>query len=138
MKHIQPTANIPDPPIGLGLRSPHLDHVIGVRPAVAFFEVHPENYMLDRASLAKLDCIREDYPLSLHAVGLSLGSMDGVDATHLARLRQLTDRLDPFLVSDHLSWSVTGGVYLNDLLPLPYTREAFDVVARNVEHVQSS
>jgi uncharacterized protein len=138
MKHIQPPANVPDPPIGLGLRYPHLDHVIGARPAAGFFEVHPENYMLDTAGLAKLTRIRMDYPLSLHAVGLSLGSANGVDAAHLARLRDLIDRLDPFLVSDHLSWSIAGGVYLNDLLPLPYTRDALDVVARNVETVQAA
>src|SRR5262249_19223459 len=126
-----------DSPIGLGLRAPHLDDVLRTRPAAGFFEVHPENYMLDRLGLEKLQHIRADYPLSLHAVGLSLGSEDGVDASHLERLRALASRLDPFLISDHLSWSVANGVYLNDLLPLPYTREAFEVVARNVERVQS-
>ena len=137
MKPIQSPAKLAVPPIGLGLRSPHLDEVSRTRPAVAFFEVHPENYILDKGGLTKLSRIRTDYPLSLHAVGLSLGSKDGVDEMHLSRLRDLADRLEPHLVSDHLSWSTADGVYLNDLLPLPYTKEACDVVARNVERVQS-
>src|SRR5215470_2359524 len=109
MTHIQPLAKLPDPPVGLGLRSPHLDEVLCTRPAVAFFEAHPENYILDRSGLSKLARVRMDYPLSLHAVGLSLGSRDGVDEVHLSRLRGLADRLEPFLMSDHLSWSSAGG-----------------------------
>src|SRR5262249_6973777 len=86
----------------------------------------------------KLAGLREDYALSLHAVGLSLGSASGVDEIHLAALRSLVHRLDPFLVSDHLSWSTVDGLFLNDLLPLPYTRETIDIVARNVGKVQST
>ena len=136
MKHLQPPAAT-DPPVGLGLRAPHLDEVSRRRPAVAFFEVHPENYILDRAGLDKLGALRGDYRLSLHAVGLSLGSHDGIDAKHLAAICELADRLDPFAVSDHLSWSRVGEVYLNDLLPLPYTRATLDVFSRNVERVQA-
>ncbi len=83
-----------------------------------------------------LDEIRGRYPLSLHGVGLSLGSAEGVDRRHLGRLRALVERLEPALVSEHLSWSVAGGAYLNHLLPLPYTEEALDVVCRNVDRVQ--
>jgi uncharacterized protein len=82
--------------------------------------------------------VRAHYPLSLHAVGLSLGSAAGVDGAHLARLHQLALRLRPGLVSDHLSWSVVNGHYLPDLLPLPYTEEALAIVCRNVSQVQET
>lgn len=123
---------------GIGLRLPHQPMVAAERPAAAWFEVHPENYMADAAALRELERVRGHYPLSLHAVGLSLGSATGVDAAHVARLRALGDRLAPGLVSDHLSWSMANGHYLPDLLPLPYTREALAIVCRNVEQVQEA
>jgi uncharacterized protein (UPF0276 family) len=121
---------------GIGLRLPHQGQVLASRPRAAWLEVHPENYMADAASLAELELIGANYPLSLHAVGLSLGSAEGVDGAHLERLRELVRRLRPGLVSDHLSWSASAGRYLPDLLPLPYTEEALRVVCRNVEQVQ--
>jgi len=121
---------------GIGLRMPHHGQVLATRPQAAWFEVHPENFMANDSALAELERVRENYPLSLHAVGLSLGSAGGVDRAHLERLRQLRCRLEPGLVSDHLSWSVHGGQYLPDLLPLPYSEEALDIVCRNVERVQ--
>ena len=123
---------------GIGLRLPHQSMVVASKPAAAWFEVHPENYMADEAALAELGRVRAHYPLSLHAVGLSLGSAAGVDAAHVARLRVLAERLAPGLVSDHLSWSLANGHYLPDLLPLPYTTEALAVVCRNVEQVQEA
>jgi uncharacterized protein (UPF0276 family) len=125
------------PVSGIGLRSVHVAEVIARPPAVAWLEVHAENYMAGGPTLRALERIRASHPISLHAVGLSLGSADGVDAEHLARLRRLVDRIDPMLVSDHLAWSRAGGAYLNDLLPLPCTTEALDVVARNVDRVQA-
>jgi len=122
---------------GIGLRAVHVAEVIARPPAVAWLEVHAENYMADGPGLRALERIRECHPISLHAVGLSLGSADGVDPEHLARLRRLVDRIDPMLVSDHLAWSRSGGVYLNDLLPMPCTPEALDVVASNVDAVQA-
>jgi uncharacterized protein (UPF0276 family) len=82
--------------------------------------------------------IRQDYPLALHGVGLSLGSADGLDARHLTRLKRLVDWLEPMLVSEHLSWSSADGVYLNHLLPLPYTEETLEIVCRHVEEVQTA
>ena len=123
---------------GIGLRLPHHALVLAERPAAAWLEVHPENYMADRHSLGELELIRAHYPLSLHAVGLSLGSAHGVDPAHIERIRHLAKRLDPALVSDHLSWSVAGGQYFPDLLPLPYTDEALRVVCRNVAQVQEA
>jgi uncharacterized protein (UPF0276 family) len=115
-----------------------MEQVCQRRPAVDFFEVHPENYVLDQAGLRTLETVRNNYPLSLHAVGLSLGSAEGIDRSHLAALRCLVDRLDPFLISDHLSWSTADGIFLNDLLPLPLTQEALDVIARNIDEIQTA
>ena len=123
---------------GVGLRLPHHALLLSSSPAAAWLEVHPENYMADEQAAADLELIRANYSLSLHAVGLSLGSAEGVDARHLERLRQLAARFEPALVSDHLSWSTSGGVYLPDLLPLPYTEEALAIVCRNVHQVQDA
>jgi hypothetical protein len=112
--------------------------VLATRPAAGWFEVHPENYMGGGRALRDLEAVRRDYPVALHGVGLSLGSAEGLDGRHLGRLRALVVRVDPFLVSEHLSWSVAGGVYLNHLLPLPYTAESLAVVTRNVDRVQEA
>lgn len=106
------------------------------KPAVGWFEVHAENYMGGGAPLKYLDAIRRDYPLSLHGVGLSLGSADGLDERHIAHLQRVVERIEPGLVSEHLSWSAIAGTYLADLLPLPLTEEALAVVCRNVDTVQ--
>lgn len=123
--------------IGIGLRAPHLGELIATRPALGWLEIHAENYMGGPA-VARLAALRRDYRLSLHGVGLSLGSAEGIDLAHLARLAQLVARSEPFLVSEHLSWSVSGGTYLNDLLPLPYTEEALDIVAANIARAQDA
>jgi uncharacterized protein len=121
---------------GIGLRAPHVAEVQATRPLVAWLEVHAENYMGGGPSLRSLDQIRRDYPISVHGVGLSLGSAAGLDERHLARLGRLVGRLEPSLVSEHLSWSVAGGAYLNHLLPLPYTEETLSVLGRNVMRAQ--
>ena len=121
---------------GIGLRFQHHRAVLETRPEVAWLEVHSENYLGGGPSIHALEAIRRDYPLSLHGIGLSLGSAEGLDAAHLARVRELVRRVEPGLVSEHLSWSVAGGTYLADLLPLPLTDEALVFVCRNVERVQ--
>ena len=122
---------------GIGLRFRHHQPVLDTRPAVAWFEVHIENYMGGGSAPHYLDAIRRDYPVSLHGVGTSLGSADGLDVAHLALLRSVVERVEPGLVSEHLSWSITGGTYLADLLPLPMTEEALSVVCRHVDEVQA-
>ena len=122
---------------GIGLRFRHHQAVIDERPEVAWFEVHTENYMGGGVAPRDLDTIRRDYPISLHGVGLSIGSAEGLDRDHLARVRSVVDRVEPGLISEHLSWSVSGGTYLPDLLPLPMTEEALDIVCRHVEQVQA-
>jgi len=104
-----------DPVAGIGLRSPHLAEIARARPATGFLEIHAENYLNGSQAV---EALRADYALSIHAVGLSLGSVDGLDEAHLARVAGLVKRLEPALVSDHLSWSSYGGRYFNDLLPL--------------------
>jgi uncharacterized protein len=121
---------------GIGLRSPHLAEIASTTPAVGWLEIHAENYMGGGPAVRTLERLRRDYPLSVHGVGLSLGSADELDGRHLERLASLVERIEPALVSEHLSWSVTGGVYLNHLLPLPYTLEALAVVSGHVDRVQ--
>jgi uncharacterized protein (UPF0276 family) len=124
--------------VGLGLRAPHLDEVAATRPAVGWWEVHAENYLGGGPARRQLEAIRRDYPIAVHGVGLSLGSVDGPDARHLERVRRLIEWLEPALVSEHLSWSVFGGVYWKHLLPLPYTEESLALLSRNVETVQAA
>ena len=122
---------------GIGLRAPHYQALIAQPPAVGFMEVHSENFFGDGGQpLAYLERFRRDYAISTHGVGLSLGSADGLSAQHLDRLAALVARIEPILVSEHLCWIGVNGHYLNDLLPLPYTDEALDVVVRNVTQVQ--
>jgi len=122
--------------VGIGLRAPHVAEMLATRPAIGWLEVHAENYMGEGAPLAALERLRADYPLSVHGVGLSLGSAEALDNRHLSRLQKLITRLEPVLVSEHLSWSMAGGVYLNHLLPLPYTEETLAIVAQHVTHTQ--
>jgi uncharacterized protein len=125
-----------NPAAGIGLRGPHLAEIARDRPATAFLEIHAENYLSPTPAAETIERLRTDYTFSVHAVGLSLGSAAGVDEAHLGRVADLVKRLQPAYVSDHLSWSVIGGRYFNDLLPLPYTEEALDVVVRNVQRLQ--
>ena len=122
---------------GIGLRTPHVRQLREERPAVPWLEVHSENYYADGGpALASLLRIRADYPLSLHGVGMSLGSTDPLDRTHLGKLARLVARTEPALVSEHLCWSGVDGRALNDLLPLPYTEEALAHVCARVAEVQ--
>ncbi|MCF4164974.1 DUF692 domain-containing protein [Zavarzinia compransoris] len=129
--------SIPPGAVGIGLRAPHLSAVAGGEADPAWVEIHAENHMLHGPDAVLIERVRRDRPVSVHGVGLSLGSAAGIDDAHLARLATLVDRLEPALVSEHLAWSVEGGYYWNDLLPLPRTFEALDVVARNVDRVQT-
>ena len=122
---------------GIGLRAPHYGEVLNQRPAIGWLEVHSENFFGDGGEhLYFLEQIREYYPLSLHGVGLSLGSTDAFDDTHLTKLKHLIERFQPDLVSEHVCWGSVGHRHLNDLLPLPYTEEALDHMVDRVSQAQ--
>ncbi len=122
---------------GIGLRAAHHTVLLSSRPRVAWLEAHSENYFVDGGSqLACIEQLRAHYPISLHGVGLSLGGVDELDREHLRRLKRLVDRIEPAFVSEHASWGSHGGVYLNDLLPLPRTDEALRHLARHVAQLQ--
>lgn len=124
--------------IGLGLRAPHYRAILEQRPTLDFLEVHSENFFhAGGAALATLQAVREHYPLSLHGVGLSLGSADDLRAAHLDKLARLVERVEPALVSEHLCWGAIDGQHLGDLLPMPNTREALDLMVQRVDALQS-
>jgi uncharacterized protein (UPF0276 family) len=124
---------------GIGLRAPHVVHVLESRPPIPWFEVHSENYFAEGgAMLRALERVRELYPVSLHGVGLGLGSCAPLDRTHVAKLSRLVERIEPGLVSEHLSWARIGERHYNELLPLPYTRDALDLVAARVGELQDA
>jgi len=122
---------------GIGLRARHHDAILATPPPVGFLEAHSENYFAEGgAQIEYLERLRSLYPLSLHGVGLSLGSADPLDREHLHRLQRLVDRFEPAFVSEHLSWGALGGRHANDLLPLPYTEESLQLMIDRVTQVQ--
>jgi uncharacterized protein len=124
---------------GIGLRVQHLSAFLTDRPQLSWLEIHSETFLVDGGPrLQALETIRGDYPVSAHSVGISLGSATQLDTEHLNRLRALYDRIEPCLVSDHLAWSTNGNIYLNDLLPIPYTEESLEVVSRNIDRAQTT
>ena len=122
--------------IGIGLRHPHYQQVLEERPPIGWLEVHSENFFQSHSALAILSDIRKNYPISLHGVGLSLGSADGLQQEHLARIKSLIMAVQPYLISEHLSWSRIGNIHVPDLLPLPYTKESLDIFCRNIHQAQ--
>ncbi|NWD08071.1 MNIO family bufferin maturase [Pseudomonas gingeri] len=124
---------------GLGLKAEHFQVVLDTRPDLGFFEVHAENYMVAGGPFHHyLGLIREQYPLSLHGVGLSIGAEGPLDKQHLQRLATLIERYQPQSFSEHLAWSTHGPVFLNDLLPLAYDPATLQRVCEHVDQVQST
>jgi hypothetical protein len=124
---------------GIGLRAAHHRAVSEELPPITWVEVHAENYFSDGGGAHYwLEKIRCEYALSLHGVGLSIGSADPIDRRHLLRLKHLINRYQPALVSEHLSWSSIDGRFHNDLLPLPFTRESLDHVCRRIDQIQNA
>lgn len=131
----------PDLGLGVGLRPQHYHHILTTRPRVAWFEAIAENYIATAGgwggqSLESLEKIRRDYPVVLHGVSLSIGSVDPLDEGYLKKLKALYDRISPAWVSDHLCWTGVEGENLHDLLPLPYTEEALTHLVERVKRVQ--
>jgi uncharacterized protein (UPF0276 family) len=123
---------------GVGFKPEHFSEINSAHQPIGFFEAHAENYMgaggLPHAQLGRL---REFYALSIHGVGLSIGSMQALDQDHLRRLKRICDRYEPESFSEHLAWSSHDGIFLNDLLPLPYTAATLARVAEHIDQVQS-
>lgn len=131
-------AQAPAAPVGIGWRQPHYEALLEQRPDLGFIEVHSENFFADGgATLALLDAGREAYPVSLHGVGLALGSAAGLDDWHLDRLARLAERVQPDWVSDHACFARVGsGLHAADLLPIPFTDESLALMLRHVDQVQ--
>ncbi|MDE2223782.1 MAG: DUF692 domain-containing protein [Xanthomonadaceae bacterium] len=124
---------------GIGLRAPHVARVRDEHPRIAWLETHSENLFAAGGPFHDaMDRIRADYPLSLHGVGLSLGSVDRLDDAHLRRLRELVNCYQPELVSEHLCWGAIGSRHSNDLLPLPFTEEALRLMVSRIGQVQET
>jgi hypothetical protein len=124
---------------GIGLRSPHIQRVLAERPVIPWLEVHSENFFAAGGVMLQVaEQLRVDYPLSFHGVGLSLGSADALDVRHLSILRGLVHRFEPGFVSDHICWGAIGGVHSNDLLPMPCTEDALDLMVERVQQVQDA
>jgi hypothetical protein len=123
---------------GIGLKFEHIAEILSTRPPIGWLEVHAENYMGDGGKPVELlEEIARHYPVSVHGVGLSIGGVDDLDKAHLARLKRLVANVGPGLVSEHLAWCTKGGSHFSDLLPLPYTKEALDIVCAHVDEVQA-
>ncbi|MDE2427471.1 MAG: DUF692 domain-containing protein [Burkholderiales bacterium] len=123
---------------GVGLKPEHFRQIIDAQPNLGFFEIHAENYMVDGGPFHHyLTRIRENYPLSIHGVGLSIGGETALDVTHLDKLAALIDRYKPQSFSEHLAWSSHGDVFLNDLLPLSYDAQTLQRVCDHVDQVQT-
>jgi uncharacterized protein (UPF0276 family) len=122
---------------GIGLRGPHAQEILSTRPPIDWLEIHPENYVDNEPGLRLLEAIRSHYPISLHGVSLSLGSTLDIDRHHLEQISSMARRLEPTLVSEHLSWSRVANAHFHDLLPLPYTEEALATMTIHVDQVQS-
>ena len=127
------------PRAGVGLKPAHVQAILEGAPDLGFFEVHAENYLVAGGPMhADLARIAKRYPLSIHGVGLSIGGADPLDPDHLHALRVLLDCYQPALFSEHLAWSTHGGVFWNDLLPVPYDRATLNRVCAHLDQVQET
>jgi uncharacterized protein len=133
----EPRLGVPDLGVGVGLRVPHYAHVIEQRPALGFFEIISENFMVAGGKpIYHLERVMEHYPLIQHGVSLGIGSPGGPDPSYLARLKQLVNKVRPAWLSDHFCWCGVPGSHLHDLLPLPYTWEVVELVAERARRIQ--
>jgi uncharacterized protein (UPF0276 family) len=121
---------------GIGLRLSHLSEMVATRPRCGWLEVHPENFLANPHARELLLGLSENYPISLHTVGVSVGTASGIDEAHLRRIRELANAIDPLFISGHLAWSSYRNEYLNDLLPMPYNEETLELVVTHVDRVQ--
>jgi len=137
MPKLSNSPRIVSPGFGLGLRTSHYNEILAAPCAVDWFEILSENYMVPGGKpLAMLDKIRQDYPMVMHGVSMSIGTPDGPSIDYLKELKKLAQRVQPMWISDHLCWTGVHGYNAHDLLPLPYTEETVQLVAKNIRRVQ--
>ncbi|MDF3821645.1 DUF692 domain-containing protein [Leptospira sp. 96542] len=124
---------------GVGLRREHYPYLLEKPDTdIDWFEVISENYMnTEGRPMSVLESIRKDYPIACHGVGMSLGNSKGIDLSYLKDLKRLIDRVDPFMVSDHLAWNDWNGIRLHELIPVPYNEECLEIISNNIDHVQN-
>ncbi len=122
---------------GIGLRMPWVEEILHTQPQLGFLEIHAENYFGTGHSYDALMQLRAHYPISIHGVGLSLGRADALEVDHLEALATLVDKIDPLFISEHLSWSAYGDTHVPDLLPLPFTQDALDIISTHIDRVQN-
>ena len=141
-KHLLKTSSSIDLPIenpGVSFKPRYYEEASAGEHALGWFEIHAENYMIDGGPVRnQLQQLRRDYPISCHGVGLSIGSEQALDRSHLSRLKTLLDWLEPAVFSEHLAWSSHGVNFFNDLLPLPYTRATLEQVVNHIDEVQNT
>ncbi|MEX3010331.1 DUF692 family multinuclear iron-containing protein [Hoeflea sp. TYP-13] len=124
---------------GAGLKPDHVDAILNDEYRIGFLEIHAENYMGEGGAPHRaLTAIRQNFPLSVHGVGLSIGSENGIDHEHVKRLKRVVDRYQPGLVSEHLAWSTHDANYFNDLLPVPYDKQTLDRVCSHIGQLQDA
>lgn len=121
---------------GVGLRAPHFQHIMEHQPDIPWFEILIDNYLGGGPALYQLEQIRNEYPITFHGVGMSLGSTDDLNMSYLKKLKQRISEFEPIHISDHLCWSSFGGHYAHDLLPLPYVTQSITTVVEHVKQVQ--
>jgi len=128
---------LPEEQVGLSYKPDYFEEAISTAHGLGWFEIHAENYMVEGGPLRnQMERLRQNYPVSCHGVGLSIGSSEPLSHAHLARLKKLVDWLEPAVFSEHLAWSSHGGLFFNDLLPLPYTKDTLQNVVNHIDEVQ--
>ncbi len=128
---------IKSPGFGLGLRTAHYADFLAAPQPLDWLEIISDNFLLEGGKpLQMLDTFRADYPMVMHGVSLSIGSTDGIDLNYVQSIKRLAERIEPLWISDHLCWTGAGGKNSHDLLPLPYTEEALNLVVRHIQQVQ--
>lgn len=130
-------AKFPTPGIGVGLRSPHVKEILAIKPDIDFFELLTDNHLVEGGyARQQAYAIRQDYPVTLHCVGMSLGGMDPIDFAYLAKIKKFAQELEPLCISDHLCWTSFNQQHALDLLPLPYTQETISHVSERIMQIQ--
>ena len=138
MSHFNGNQPFPALGYGVGLRTQHYRHFLHERVSIDWLEIHSENYFGVGVDLAVLESLRKDYPISMHGVGLGIGSAQGYSQHHVEQLKNLAERIQPALISEHLCWGSVAGRHLNDLLPLPLISAALNLITERIDHLQNA